>query len=164
MTNQKSKICLGLFLVLLFVSVFCFHATQRQVKAESCAEEAAFGVDSVESADGIYTSLSLSINGGDGMVWATVKNDVTVFPATVIVIVELYCSVNYEESYSDMTMVARNYTADLDMGDTIVAEYSTGGVQQYWQARMRYKIDKNEWEAKQTGTCLYSADGTFLGY
>lgn len=35
---------------------------------------------------GLFTSLSISINGGNGKVWATVKNDFTLFPATVIVV------------------------------------------------------------------------------
>ena len=51
---------------------------------------------------------------------------------------------------------------DLNMGETIVAEASTGGVQQYWQGRMRCKIDNKAWEVRDTGTYLYSADGTFL--
>lgn len=53
-------------------------------------------------------------------------------------------------------------TMDLNMGETIVAEASTGGVQQYWQGRMRCKIDNKAWEVRDTGTYLYSADGTFL--
>lgn len=46
---------------------------------------------------GLATSLSLSINSGNGKVWATVKNDLTVFSSTVIVIVQLYSSDSYAE-------------------------------------------------------------------
>ena len=115
------------------------------------------------STRGIYTSLSLSINGGDGKIWVTAKNDITIFPATVFVIVELYSSNTYYESHTDMELVCRNSTTDLNMGDTVVAEGITGGVQKYWQGRMRYKVDNGSWKEETTGTLLYSADGTFLG-
>lgn len=108
---------------------------------------------------GLYTALSLSINGGNSRVWATVKNDFTLFPATVIVVVELYSSNTYYEDYRQMTLISRNTTPDLDMGDTIRAEASTGGVQKYWQARMRYKVDNNAWAEKVTDSLLYDGNG-----
>ncbi len=112
---------------------------------------------------GLFTSLSLSINGGNSKIWATVKNDFTLFPSTVTVIVELYSSNTYYESHTDMELVSINSIEDLNMGKSIVAECSTGGVQKYWQARMRYKIDNGGWQSRTTGTMLYSADGTYLG-
>lgn len=111
---------------------------------------------------GIYTALSLSINGADGKVWATVKNDFTLFPATVIVIVELYSSDTYYESYTQMTLTSRNTIDDLNMGNTIKAEASTGGVQKYWQARMRYKIDNKAWEERVTDSLLFDANGNYI--
>ncbi len=114
------------------------------------------------STRGIFTSLSLSINGGDGRIWVTVRNDVTIFPSTVNVIVELYCSEEYQESHENMTVADRQATLDLNMGDSIVAESSTGGKQMYWQGRMRYKVDNKAWETRDTGTLLYSAEGEFL--
>lgn len=120
-------------------------------------------IDESISTKGLFTSLSLSINGGDSKIWTTVKNDVTVFPATVYVIVELYCSLEYQENYENMTLVAINSTMDLNMGKTIVAEAPTEGVQQYWKGRMRYKIDNKAWEVRDTGTVLYSATGEPLG-
>lgn len=60
-------------------------------------------------------SLSLSINSGDGKVWATVKNDYTIFPGTISVIVQLYSSDTYAESYTQMTLVCANSIVDLDM-------------------------------------------------
>ena len=115
------------------------------------------------STRGIFTSLSISLNGGNGKVWTKVKNDVTIFPSTVLVIVELYCSDDYQEKYENMTLVQRKSTEDLNMGDTIVAEGFTGGKQKYWQGRARYKVDNKGWEELNTGTGLYSADGEFLG-
>lgn len=90
------------------------------------------------------------------------KNDFTLFPATVIVIVELYSSDTYYESYTQMTLTSRNTIDDLNMGNTIKAEASTGGVQKYWQARMRYKIDNKAWEERVTDSLLYDANGNYI--
>ena len=113
---------------------------------------------------GVSTSLSLSINSGNGKVWATVKNDFTFLPSTVVVIVQLYCSDEYAESYTEMERVSMNSIADLDIGQTITTEAETGGVEKFWLARMRYKIDSNVWQSRQTGACRISASGEFLGY
>ena len=113
---------------------------------------------------GLTTSLSLAINSGDGKVWATVKNDLTVFSSTVVVIVQLYSSNTYAESYTEMELVCMNSIADLDMGKTITTEAETGGVEKFWLARMRYKIDKGSWSSRNTGACRISASGEFLGY
>lgn len=111
-----------------------------------------------------WTDLSLSINCGDGKVWATVKNDFTLFYSTVNVIVMLYSSDFYTESYSEMTLTSYNEIADLDMGKTITTEASTGGVERYWIARMRYKINSGDWKEKTTGTCRISGTGEYLGH
>ena len=112
---------------------------------------------------GLFTSLSISINGGEGKVWGTVKNDVTIFPSTVIVIVELYSSTTYEESHLNMQLEARVYTEDLNMGKTITATSTTGGVQKYWHARSRYKVDNGAWKELSTGTCKIGPNGEYLG-
>lgn len=112
----------------------------------------------------LFTSLSLAINCGDGKVWATVKNDFTLFPSTVIVIVMLYSSDTYAESFEYMDYVCANVSNDLDMGNTLTVESPTGGEEKFWLARMRYKINNDDWESKQTTACRISADGEFLGY
>lgn len=113
---------------------------------------------------GLATSLSLSINSGNGKVWATVKNDLTVFSSTVIVIVQLYSSNSYAESYTQMELVCMNSIADLNIGKTITTEAETGGVEKFWLARMRYKVDNGSWSSRQTGACRISASGEFLGF
>lgn len=115
------------------------------------------------STRGVFTSLSLSIDGGDGKVWTTVKNDLTVFPSTVRVIVELYCSDEYQEKYENMTLVQRKSSEDLNMGKTITVEGATGGKQKYWQGRARYKVDNKAWKELNTGTGLFDANGKFIG-
>lgn len=97
------------------------------------------------------------------MLWTTVKNDVTIFPATVIVIVELYSSDTYQESYLNMKLVAREYIADLNMGQTITATASTGGQTKYWNGRAYYKVDNYAWKDIVTGTCKIGPNGEYLG-
>ena len=49
-------------------------------------------------ARGILTSLTLSTGGGNGSVWASVKNNFTLFPSVIIVYLELYSSYEYTEA------------------------------------------------------------------
>lgn len=111
-----------------------------------------------------FTTLSISLNGGDNKVWATVRNDFTLFPSTVIVVVELYSSLTYTDDYTKMDFVVANSIDDLDMGHTISAEAPTGGVVKYWIGRMRYKTGSGAWKSEITGVGKYSATGEFLGY
>lgn len=143
-----------------------FLCGRTQVSAS--AEEVAGAEAIVETAEeittrGIYTSLSLSIDGGGGKVWATVKNDITIFPATIMVVVELYCSDVYEENHEDMKVVSRADSLDLNMGETLVADGSTNGEDKYWQARMRYKVDSDPWKEKDTGTFHFDGEGELIG-
>ena len=110
----------------------------------------------------LFTSLSLTIGGGDGRVYATAKNDFTLFPSTVAVTVSLYSSETYTTDYTQMELEAVTSTADLDMGVTITAEASTDGKTKYWIARMTYKIDNADWQSKDTGVTRYDGNGTFL--
>lgn len=111
---------------------------------------------------GIYTSLSFAMNGGNGRIWATAKNEVTIFPSTVKVTVELYCSDVYYASYEKMTLAAQNSIDDLNMGESITVNCSTGGKQKYWQGRMVYKIDNKAPESKVTLIMIFDANGNFI--
>lgn len=148
----------------LACATFVCGGTQLAASAESVdkSEEMMETAEEI-STRGLYTSLSLSIDGGSGKVWATVKNDITLFPSTVMVIVELYCSDFYEENHENMTIVSRVASLDLNMGETLVAEGYTNGEDKYWQGRMRYKIDEGDWESKDTGTYHYGPNGEFIG-
>lgn len=162
--KKAIKMCAVLVGVVLFLLMF--GSATMLAKADTNSEPVQ--VDETEAVEevntkGIYTSLSISLNGGDGKVWTTVRNDFTLFPSTVFVIVQLYSSYTYCEDYRDMTLVTATSTTDLNMGESIVAEASTGGEQKYWLGRMRYKVDNKDWEERTVGVGLYSAEGEFLG-
>ncbi len=164
----KKKVFSFVLVALMIVSfsIFGLNTTTKEANAqtdESMINEEIEIPDENISTRGLFTSLSLSIKGGNSKITVTVKNDFTLFPSTVYVIVELYCSLEYQEKHEDMKLVSINSTMDLNMGDTIIAEASTGGVQQYWQGRMRYKIDTKAWDERNTGTVKYSATGDPLG-
>ena len=149
-----------------FVALFIFACgiyTQNGIVANAAQDELSY-YENVEEAEtrGIYTSLSLSINGGNGRVVVTAKNELTIFPSTVRVIVELYCSDVEQKNYANMTLVAQKSIDDLNMGESISTEYSTEGKVKYWQGRMSYRIDNKFWEEKTTGTMKIDADGNFI--
>lgn len=135
---------------IMFLAV-CLGISIPHQKAEAATEPT-----------GLFTQLSVSLNGGDGNVWATVKNDFTLFPATVTVYLELYYSLEYAESYSEMTYVGQAYLHDLDMGSALQYSASTEGQQRYWLARVRYKIDSRDWEEKTTNPVLFNAFGNHI--
>lgn len=159
-------LCLMVCFMFVAISLTFFVNGNKAFAAEN--EQKEITTDITEnggeaSTRGLYTHLSLSINGGNGKIWATVRNDFTLFPSTVIVIVELYTSNTYHELHTDMTLVSINSIDDLNMGQSIVVEGSTGGVEKFWQARMRYKKDNGGWKTETTGTLRYSANGDYLG-
>lgn len=160
--GRISFVALAVLLVLLLVTMLgaCGIAGKGATVAEASESE----VNQDATIRGIYTSLSISINGGNGRIWTTVKNEITIFPATVYVIVELYSSENFTESYQNMKLEATNQIGDLNVGKTIKAEASTNGVQKYWLGRTRYKVDNGAWKEMNTGICLYDANGNFIRY
>lgn len=150
-----------------FVALFIFACgitlAYNGIVANAAQDELSYyeNVEGVETR-GIYTSLSLSMDGGSGRVWATAKNDLTIFPSTVRVTVELYCSDVYYASYENMTLAASNSISDLNMGESITVNCSTGGKQKYWQGRMVYKIDNKAPESKVTMVMIFDANGNFI--
>ena len=92
----------------------------------------------------------------------TVKNKFTLFPAVIVVYVELYSSETYTEDYTKMTLEGRNSTLDLNQGKSLEIRVPTGGKQKYWKARMRYKMDDRDWEERETVSVLYGANGELL--
>lgn len=166
-TKILRNIMLAVFAALFFVLISGAIMVKPYSAYAQTEEEANQTTDAGEEgtpSERLFTQLSISINCGDGKVWATAKNDFTLFPSTVVVIVQLYSSDTYAESYEQMTLVSANSTSDLDMGNTITTEASTGGVEKFWLARMRYKIDNGSWEYRQTAACRISGSGEFLGY
>lgn len=89
--NSFFKLALSSVLALVCVSANCAMISVEGANAETSTKvETDIGGD--VSTRGIYTSIVVAIDGGDGKVWTTAKNDLTIFPSTVPVIVELYTS------------------------------------------------------------------------
>ena len=111
---------------------------------------------------GLLTRLTLTSGGGDGIVWAKVKNNFTLFPSVIIVYLELYSSYEYTEDYTEMTCVKRVMIADLNQGETLETSAPTNGEQKYWCARMNYKFDQRDWAEKFTPIFLRDAAGNLV--
>lgn len=168
MKLKKIKSLMFLFSALALICILPICTLQAKVYASADDVTSGNGTEIEEPDEEAVpystTTLSLTINSGDGKVWATVKNDFTLFPSTVIVIVQLYSSETYAESYTEMTLVSQNSIDDLNIGKTVKTEAETGGVEKFWLARMRYKINNASWASRDTGACRISASGEFLGF
>ena len=151
----------------VFIGVLVLLFALGTISCQKSNEETSTGsgadVGGSVSTKGMYTSMALLMNGGEGKIWATAKNDLTIFSSTVTVILELYTSDVYQDLYTNMELVERNIIADLNMGETLVVEASTGGVQKYWHGCIKYKVDDKPWKELSSGTLSFSANGVYLG-
>lgn len=162
MTKIK-KIVSGLLISVFLLALTLFSINNKTyVKADTDLPTDETETESGVELYGLFTSLTLSIDGGNGEIWADVYNSITIFPAVVYVIVQLYSSDTYQESYQNMNLVSANSINDLNMGQTLTTRVSTNGEQKYWKARMYYRMDSKDWVEKVTKTMLFSADGMYL--
>ncbi len=165
MTRIKKFLSLGFLIALFLCCLIGFGLKPLIASADNVSEvpedwQTAEGEEAVPY--GIFTSLDLALDCGNGEVWATVTNSFTLFPAVVRVVVELYCSDTYQENHSTMTLVCRNSIADLDMNKSIETRASTNGEQKYWKARMYYKVDSKDWKENETVCALISPEGVYV--
>lgn len=149
MTKKKFGLCVTALAMLVTA---CFGAGAPRKEASAAEAEPL----------GLFTKLSLALDGGNGNVWATVKNEFTLFPATVTVYLELYYSYEYRESYTQMTRSGQVYTYDLNMGETLQYSASTEDEQRYWKARVYYRFDNDPWKEKLTNTALFDEIGNHI--
>lgn len=162
--KKNSLVIVSIIICFLFLLTMYFCAKNTNVSYASSDQNISNEEDNnVNVSPRLFTQLSISLNGGAGKVWTTVRNDFTFLPSTVMIILQLYSSKIYCEDYHQMEMVSSSSTMDLDMGKTLTVECSTEGEQKYWLGRMRYKIDGGEWQEKVAGVGLYSSTGEFLG-
>lgn len=163
---KKSKKLLPLVITVISIlicccTVFCgsMVTNKEEVQVKNATERTLSLSEEDIDPQGLMVKLSLNISTENGKVIATAKNTFTLFPATVWVYIELYYSETYQESYTTMQLVASHSTRDLNMGESIVVSSPTFGRTLYWQARMRYKVDSNDWASKTTSTFLFDSDG-----
>lgn len=111
---------------------------------------------------GIYTKIELTLSGGDGAVYATATNVLTIGFSEVQVILEMYASSTPQSDYLDMSLVGRNSITDLNMGDSLVLRVETRGVPRYWMARMTYQKDNGSWKEAVTKCRQANSLGEFI--
>ena len=105
---SKTKKFLCVILLLLTVAVFTFGFSNSLLRNTNVTANAATENASNEEViqpRGLAANLTISIDGGNGEVWAKAKNNFTLFPSTIYVYVELYSSQTYQESYANMKLV-----------------------------------------------------------
>lgn len=161
-TKTKLQVFTLSLAIMLSLLTLCAMSGRSQVAAEelSAGHEIETVSASEESPLGIISSLSINIGAESGQVYATVRNDFTLFPSKIQVYVQLYSSLTYQNSYQNMTLESSKYIADLDMGKSITTYAPINAVKRYWQARLYFKMDNNSWSEKLTKIWLVEVDGT----
>lgn len=147
----KTILCMMLIAILTGCLALCTIGTTANAATTDSSPDA--------ETLGLMTKLSLDMGSSEGKVWATVHNDFTLGMSTVEVYVELYSSLTYQSSYKDMTLESQNHIGDLNINKTLRTTAPIDGVQRYWRARMRYKVDKKDWATKETATVLVDVNG-----
>lgn len=154
--KRKNKVVGCLLAGVLLGGLVCGAASVSPSKVASAA------VADTAEPYGLHASVSVQMQCNSTQVWASAKNDFTLFPSKVYVEIVLYSSTAYTENVSSMQEEARNSIADLDMGKSIEARADIDGRDLYWRARIRYNRDNGNWVTKETATYYILGDGTLI--
>jgi len=128
-------------------------ATPKFASGENLIRASADAID--EPSTCLLTTLNLALSKSEsGGVAATLTNNFTLFPSIVEVYLALYSSLTKTTDLSKMTLEASAYSADLNMGECLLAESSTHGEDRYWIGYAIYY--------KNSGNSIYQTDPTFF--
>ena len=163
--KHVKRIVVALLTVFLFVGFVCVTTSSHIIASadnmsNNTAESDTERNDNPQSR--LFTVLTTFLSADNNKVYANVKNDFTLFFATVEVYVYLYSSNTYTASVKDMTLEASNYTSDLNIYETVSAARALNGMEKYWKARSRYKIDNGAWEERLTETFWVDRHGNIF--
>lgn len=155
--NLKKTFAVAALSLLLGTGAAC-------IGTEVIDADAAVNPEPTETAEpyGLFVNMSIGLTNEGATIIAVAKNEFTLLPSTVEVIVELYSSESYQTTYLNMTLENRAYIADLDQGQSLSTSASTNGQQRWWIARTSYKRDASAWKELVTTACLYDGDGNFI--
>ena len=134
-TKKITVISILLVAVLLFalISTFAFAVAYADTE-EDVKEEV--------QPRGLMCKISISLKGDkECTMTATAKNEFTLGKSTIRVIVELYSADFYAKDSSEMTLVASNEIADLNIYKSISVSEYTYNKMLFWCARVRFKLD-----------------------
>ena len=156
-TKKITAISMLLIAVLLFALISTFaYATAYADVADNIQEEDA-------QPRGVMCTISINLKGDkECTMIATDKNEFTLGKYTIRVIVQLYSADFYATDSSQMTLVASNEIADLNIYKSISASEYTYNKMLFWCARVRYKFDNEDWAAKETKVALFDANANKL--
>ena len=164
MTKIARRILIGLAAALLLAAFLVPGLERRADAAETPAAPAAAVTAAEDAAEPrLFATLTLSMRGeGTQKVFATVKNEFTLFPSTVQVLISLYASAEFTTDYNKMSLQTSKLTEDLNMGSTLEVSASTSGKTLYWLARVEYRENGGAWKTLETGPLLYDGNGNHI--
>ncbi len=160
---MKEKI-VNVFMVLLLLCVIVISSVfgTTMAYAQSTAESDTNAGGDVAQPRALLVDVVLGLNGGNGEVWSIAQVRTAILTSTIQVVLELYSSDTYQDSYTKMTLEKRVNTSNLKKGESIKAVVSTNGVQKYWRGRMYYKADGGKWNFNETQTLLLDENGALV--
>lgn len=149
------------FLVIL-VATLGTTLTAFAMPAESSSESLYVDNGATAEPNALFVDVTIGLNGENGAVWSIATVKAAVFATTIQVIVELYYSYTYQESYLDMILYKRVKAGNLKLGESVKAVGSTNGEQKYWKGRAYFKADSADWKFGVTKTLLLDENGILV--
>ena len=156
MIKTKKNLTLAIILLLYILITccsFCF------LNSNTASAETTEGDESIARPFGLVTQISITIGTYGDRVGARAHNDFTLGFSTVQVYVYLYSSLDYQTDYNNMKLENSAYIGDLNINKTLEVTAPIDGVKRYWRARVQYKLDKKDWQNKETNTYLIDENG-----
>lgn len=144
-------------IALLTITPITGYAEENSIVAEDYASN-----ENIAEPYALFVDVVVAIDGGNGEVWSAAQTKSAIFATTIKVVLELYSSDTYQDSYLNMTLEKRVSVDNLKKGEIIKAVMPTNGVQKYWRGRMYYKADSADWKYGETPTVLYDANGIIV--
>ncbi len=150
----RNMLCLMLIVVLVGCVALCSVGIVASASTDDQSSE--------PEPYGIMTKISLDIGSSGTTMWAKAHNDFTLGPSTIQVYVYLYSSLTYQEDYMQMTLESSKYIGDLNINKTLETTAPINGVQRYWRARVKYKLDQKDWVSMESETHLVDVNGKVI--
>ncbi|MDE7215772.1 MAG: hypothetical protein K2O08_03090 [Clostridia bacterium] len=158
MVKSKKKVLLTILLALsiLMLCFACCFINDNTANAETNEEL------NYNQTRGLVTRISIDIGSYGDSIWARACNDFTLGFSTIQVYVYLYSSPTFQYTYRNMKLEAIDYIADLNIGKKLEVTAPIDGVERYWRARVKYRMDNKDWVEEETQSYLVNADGMLL--
>ncbi len=164
MQTKTKIISLGLIAVILCVAFLSLAPITGYAEESSVAAKGDEFANNDNAAEpyALFVDVAVALNGDNGEVWAAAQTKAAIFATTIYVVLELYSSDTYQDSYTNMKLEGRVHSQNLKKGEIIKVVIPTNGKEMYLRGRMYYKADSADWKYVETSTELFDANGIII--